>query len=66
MNIFFINNIYPFCYTYNLIIQSDTFMISKLIELINSEYIPPPHIGDTLDIIGCIGENCKMIEFIVH
>jgi hypothetical protein len=41
-------------------------MISKLIELINSEYIPPPHIGDTLDIIRCIGENCKMIEFIVH
>ena len=29
-------------------------------------YIYPPHIGDTLDIIGCVGDNCEMIKFIVN
>ena len=28
-------------------------------------YIYQNHIGDTLDIFGCVDETCKMIEFIV-
>ena len=29
-------------------------------------YIYPPHIGDTLNVIGCIGNVCKEIEFVVR
>lgn len=29
-------------------------------------YLYQNHIGDTLDIIGCVDETCKMIEFIVE
>ena len=29
-------------------------------------YIYQDHIRDTLDIIGCVDENCEMIEFIVN
>ena len=29
-------------------------------------YIYPPHIGDTLSVIGCIDELCKELEFIVR
>lgn len=28
-------------------------------------YIYPPHLGDTLSVIGCIGEICEELEFIV-